>query len=562
MNKIALLLILTLTLISTLSFAQEISNEEVSSSPFDIKFEKIKDNRLKRIWRDLVNSKYEMNRLKKTLKSDLDMVSRIQNESKLSKLEIEYEKNQFSFIEAITNIDLEKVSSRPKTTFTEDIKQILDPVLNTFKKISERPREIQQLNDELDVVTFRFANATKALAALEEFNSRDENKEFKSKLRESIKDTKELVKELGEKKEDLQYTIISLNKAEQSIVTTFSALIFEFIKTKGKNLVLALLVFIFVYWLFKTGQGRFINLMMFRMHKSKNFEVYQWALRPLRVVYSAVTTMVAFFLSLLTLYVLNDWVLVTVILIILAALVWSSKQYLPEFFEQSKIILNLGMVREGERVQLYGLPWEIKSLGYYCRLSNPSLLGGDIKVSTKELLVAHSRKVNKGESWFPTQAGDWLDFDGKMARVIQQTPEHVTVRLIGGEHVQYQTIDFLALSFKNISKGFGVEFNFGIDYSHQSTLFSEVIPHFKNEVRDLLIEDIPELKHNIHEFNIDFHMANASSLDIRFFIKCSGDIAHLKNKIERKVQSEFVKLCNKHHYTIPFNQLTVHIPKQ
>ncbi len=563
MKKIILSILIICFSLSIYAEKEKVAKESIDApSAEEITFEQIKLSRLKRLWKELVTTKHEINTVKEKLTNDQDMVSRLQLESDLAKLQKQYDSSQFLFIETVTGVNLApEPKAAAKTDLTEDIKQILEPVLSTFKKIADRPRQVQALNEELSFVKQRYEDAQKAQKKLEKFLQDNEHKEFKWKLRESIQETKQLVGELKVRQEDLQYKIINLDKTEESIVTTFSSLIFEFIKTKGKNLVLAILVFIIVYWLFRIGRNRFIGLVMFRMHKSDNREVYQWIVRPLRVLYSVISTVVAFFLSILTLYVLNDWVLVTLILIVLVALVWSSKQYLPLFFEQSKIILNLGMVREGERVMLYGLPWVIKTLGYYCHLQNPALSGGSIKVSTKELLHSNSRRVNSNEFWFPTSEGDWVEGDNFYGRVILQTPEEVIVRLIGGENIHFKTSEFYSLGLKNLSRGFAIEFEFGLDYSLQQKMFDEVLPTFKSKVKEVLLEKHSDLADNLHEFNIDFLRAGASSLDLRLFVKLDGNLAHMKKVLERSIQAEFVKVCNEHDYIIPFNQLTVHMQK-
>ena len=523
-------------------------------------FELVKTQRLKRIRRELVQLNSEINSINKELKGDIDMMSRIQNEAKLNNLELEYEKKKHLFIETVTNINLSHdKNKKKKTTFADDIKQILDPALNTFKRISEKPRQIQALSEEMESLQERYANAQKAKERLDLFLKENTNKRLKWKLKESIQSTDELTKALKVKLEDLQFKIVKIEENEESIVTTFSAIIFEFIKTKGKNLILSLIVFLTFFWLFKVGQAKFIDLVLFRVSRSNSKEVYNWVIRPTRVIYNVLTTFVSFFLSILTLYVLNDWVLVTLILITFAALIWSSKQYLPIFLEQSKIVLNLGSVREGERVIYNGLPWKIDSLGYYCKLSNPFLSGGSLRVNTKELINSHSRRADENEPWFPTREGDWVLIGDSYGQVTLQSPEQVIVKLPGGESRYYPAKEYYQITPQNFSLGFAVEFVIGLDYNLQQSMFEEVIPKFRDTIQKILFQKHPELQGKVLDTQIEFLRANSSSLDLRFFLKCSGDIAHLKLKLERSFQAECVKVCNENNYIIPFNQLTVHM---
>lgn len=560
-------LILLLLLNSFTIYGQEVEGvTETEEAKEQLSPEEQRQQRLFRFRKELILLSKEIKSLKKELDSDIDMVSRIQKESRVTKLEKEYREKKYKFIQTITDIDLnKKLLSEKETTFSEDIRQILDPVLQSFKKISQKPRAIQSLTERKEKVETKLQDAKGALTKIkkfeEEIRSNKNLENLKYKVSDSEKLVEALVKDLSQQLEDINFDLKHIRENEESIVTTFSSIIFDFIKTKGKNLVLALLIFSIVYWLFRFSQDRLINLILFRLSKSQHREFYEWLIRPTRVIYAVFTFFIAFFMSILTLYVLNDWVLVTIILITFAALIWSSKQYFPQFFEQSKIVLNLGAVREGERIIYQGLPWKIKSLGYYCRLTNPDLEGGNLRINTKELLNANSRKINLNEPWFPSKKGDWVESNGLFGQVVLQTPEQVVVENVGGEKKYLLTPDFYALQPKNLTQGFSIDFPFGVDYSHQKIVLTEVIPNLKEHVDKRLQEDYPQVKQALKRSSIEFMQAGASSLDLRVFYKFTGELASLKQAMSRSIKAYIVEACNEHHYIIPFNQLTVHMQK-
>lgn len=526
-------------------------------------FEQIKMERLKRIRNELVNIQTEINALRKTLKNDnLDMVSKIQAESRLSTFEQEYEKKQFLFIETATNVHLNDETKPPgKTNFLDDLQQILSPVLNSFKQISDRPREIQELKSLQDAVEARYQEALKARERLGEFLKNNQDKSLSWKVKESIQKTNTLVEKLEIQREDLRFRIIKIESDQEPFIQTFSNVILDFFKTKGLHLFLALTIFIAIFWTLRVIQGRFISILLYQINRSEKREHYRWLLRPIRVIYNAFALFLAFLLGILTLYALNDWVLVTIILIIVASVVWSSKQYFPIFLAQSKIILNLGSIRENERVFFKGLPWEIKSLGYYCRLYNPVLSGGFLRVNTKDIMQLCSRRIIDNEPWFPTKTGDWVLVDGVYAQVTLQSPEQVLLKTLGSEIITYSASDFYSKNPRNHSNGFGVEFLFGVDYRHQKVLFSEVIPNFKERIESSLEANFKDAKEVFENFSIEFAGAGASSLDLRFFIKVKGRMASKKFALTRSIQASFVEVCNENDYVIPFNQLTVHMEK-
>lgn len=520
--------------------------------------------RLYRFRKELIVLTEEIKTLEKELSSNIDMVSRIQKEARLAKIKKEYSDSKYKFIQTITDIDLSQpLGTNKQTSFSDDIKQILDPVLQTFKKIAQKPREIQELNEEKEKIESRLADAKNALARLKTFSkdiSTDKTlADLKYKVASSQKKVKQIVDELSQKQEDITFDLNHIEEHEESIVTTFSSIIFDFITTKGKNLVLALLIFSIIYWLFRYGQEKVISLMLFKVSDSDHKDFYDWLVRPTRVIYSVFSFLIAFFTAILTLYVLNDWVLVTIILFTFAALIWSSKQYFPLFFEQSKIVLNLGAVREGERLIYNGIPWVIESLGYYCRLVNPELEGGSLRINTKELLNANSRKVNPKEPWFPCKTGDWVEAKDLFGKVVLQTPDQVVIESIGGERKYLATADFFSLQPKNLTEGFCVDFPFGFDYQHQKILFEQVIPAIQSHIDQRVVEDYPQVKQCLKKGSVEFLQAGAHSLDIRVFYKFSGEIAQLKPALIRSMQKYVVEVCNAQGFVIPFNQMTVHM---
>jgi len=527
-------------------------------------FEQIKNDRLLRIRKEIVEVQSQIYLARKSLKNEKDSISKLKLESDLEKLNEKHKNLRLIFIETISNINLEKQPEKAlRTELSEDIKQILDPIISGFKKISERPREIQTLKENITYIKSRIQDTKKAIDLMQEYKSSNDNKTLDITIDKSISEAKKIKKDFKIQLEDAQFKLIKLEKNEESIVSTFGGVIFDFIQTKGKNLLLALLVFGIFFWGASLGRDRIITLLMIRISKEVEYPgQIHWVVRPIKVIYGLLSFFIAFFFAVSTLYVLNDWVLVTLILFVMVAIIWSSKHYIPQYFEQFKIILNLGSIREGERIVYNGLPWKIKSLGYHCRLVNPALSGGFIRLSTKELLSSYSRPVGDTEPWFPSRNNDWVELnDGTYGKILMQSPETVQLKMIGDENRYINTGDYLSLNPVNLSQGFAIEFLFGVDYSHQKILFDELIPNFKKKVHDKLEADFSQNKAYIKEVSIEFNAAGASSLDLRFFLKCEGPLASQKRMIQRKIQSYFVEVCNEHDYIIPFNQLTVHMQK-
>jgi small-conductance mechanosensitive channel len=60
---------------------------------------------------------------------------------------------------------------------------------------------------------------------------------------------------------------------------------------------------------------------------------------------------------------------------------------------------------------------------------------------------------------------------------------------------------------------------------------------------------------------VEFDHAGASSLDVAIFALFSGEAAPSYYKMRRLLNRLAVEACNRHGWTIPFTQLTVHQAK-
>ncbi len=562
-------LLLLLFLSIPISFATTESVLSISNSDektVDSTFEKIKNERLLRIRGELVQLQNKIFEINSILKDNIDSVEKFKLEVKLSKLIKEESNKRLEFIETATNINIsihKEDLQKKKTSLSESIQAVLEPAFEGLRSISERPREIQALKDKENSYNADLESIQQALDILNKQLKDNKDKKLINTYRKSVILTQEELRKVEILLEDVHFKLLKLENEKGSIVTSFSKAIFEFLKTKGKNLIFALAVFLFIFWALRLGKNKFISLILSKAVKNSDIaQQVSWMVRPVRVIYSVMSIIFALSMAILTLYVLDDWVLVTIILFVISSIIWSSRTYLPNFIELSKVVLNLGAIREGERIVFNNLAWQIKNLGYYTKLVNPVLKGGTLRVNTKELMRLNSRPINETESWFPTKENDWVILkDGVYGKVVMQSAEQVVIKFIGGQTKYYKTSEYLNLTPINLSNDFSVELIFGIDYDHQETITTDLAMLFKSEFPAKIEEYLAGLKDDFKDLNIEFHSAGENSLNYRFFLRCNGKIASQKHFIERRVQKIFVEICNDNGLTIPFSQLRVHMSK-
>ncbi|MCO4755733.1 MAG: hypothetical protein KC478_14730, partial [Bacteriovoracaceae bacterium] len=182
-NRLLLSVLLCLALFTGNVYSQKQGDE----TKLEKKFEQIKTERLKRIRRELVQLQSNIFLAKKKISEEQDLVIKLKLESELEKLQEEANQKRFEFIETATNISLRKADPELKeTNLTKDIKDIIDPMLDGIKKISERPRAIQELKEKMETLEEKLDSARAAEEKLRAFSKSNKQNELKRTIRKSI----------------------------------------------------------------------------------------------------------------------------------------------------------------------------------------------------------------------------------------------------------------------------------------------------------------------------------------------------------------------------------------
>jgi hypothetical protein len=100
---------------------------------------------------------------------------------------------------------------------------------------------------------------------------------------------------------------------------------------------------------------------------------------------------------------------------------------------------------------------------------------------------------------------------------------------------------------------------FGIDYRHQRQLLTEVVPQLRQFIEEGLAE--LELEAGVVSVSVEVQAAGASSLDLAVLCDCAGAAAPLYDRLRRLIRRLCIEACNTFNWTIPFNQMVVHVAK-
>jgi hypothetical protein len=278
-------------------------------------------------------------------------------------------------------------------------------------------------------------------------------------------------------------------------------------------------------------------------------------IRLLELIHRMVTILLIILGPMIVFYLVEDWVLFSLGILLLLGIAWTLRQALPRYWSQIQLFLNIGAVREGERIQLEGIPWLVEQINVYCSLVNP-VANISQRVPIDELVDLKSRPCRPEEPWFPCKRDDWVLLNsGVRGKVIGISHEMVQLVERGGAQVTYQTADFLAASPCNLSTNFRLKETLGISYQLQKES-TEAIPQ---KLQDYIRQRVEEEGYSEQMLNlrVEFALANSSSLDITVIAGFSGELGDLYNRLRRAIQRWCVDACSEYGWEIPFPQMTL-----
>ncbi|MBF0207255.1 MAG: hypothetical protein HQK53_10240 [Oligoflexia bacterium] len=452
-----------------------------------------------------------------------------------------------------------------KRDVINELQDLVVPVLDALQRVSKRPRKIEGLRREIDTLENKILLLDQGKGNLQGLMlNYAQEKQLVTKLQE-------LQQFLWDKQEELKLRLADLKgklnlelSQEKSLVVVMGELTSQFFSRRGQHLMLSILGFALV----------FILLLRLRrwLHPEEWFnrkEELKWLKRPFALLYNLLVAVLSFCTLLFCLYVLNDWVLLTFFMLVLLSILWSLKQLMPKFIVEGKLLLNLGSVREDERVVWNGISWRVDTLGPHTTLVNPALEGGAVRVRAQDLLHLYSRRIVAGEEWFPCKRGDWVDLsDGSYGEVVLQTPEQVVLQLDGLCKKYYRVGDFLAQNPKNYSHGYVISVTLALSYSLQAEIVSGKIQQILEEEITASLKIFTQYKCNqgnnsetenlISKVQVIFINPGNNALELAIRVSVAENGAVFRGILSSEVNSIILTSCCKHGWNIPYPQVVVH----
>jgi hypothetical protein len=451
-----------------------------------------------------------------------------------------------------TGVSLETFAARPqeRLDLREELQEILGPLIKELKGLTAQPREIERLRGDATYFENQIATAKKALKRVQELIAETPDRELQGKLQEVEKDWKQREQQSTGQLAVVNYQLSEELKKKKPFLESFQSLMQMFFKSRGRNFLLAVVAFGLVLLL-----CRCLYRLLYRFSPLHNADERTFYSRLTDLVYYGLTFAAATGASLLVLYVAGDWVLLSIAFLFLIGMIWTARQTLPRFWTEAKFLLNLGTVRDGERLVYQGIPWKVQALNFSTELLNPQLKGGMLRLPLKDLMGLTSRPYAPEEPWFPCKEKEWvLLADGTLGRVLVQTPEMVELTLLGGSRKTYATAEFLKQNPNNLSAGFRLSITFRLDPRHQSMSARE-IPHKLQETLEQELNKGSYAK-DLLAVKVEFQDAQPSSLEFAILVNFAGKAARHYDQLTRTIPRIALETCNEEGWVLPFPQLT------
>lgn len=434
-----------------------------------------------------------------------------------------------------------------------ELTQVTLPLIQNLKRITEKPRKIEAARTKIELASEQQRNAELAAANIASIMEKISASPTYETLQELKQSWTEKAQEFDREINLATVQLSNLQRSDTPIWVTVTAAIVSFFKGRGLTLLLAA-AFAFLVYYVAAFLARFIT----RRKKGENKSRYRtreriihYGLQAFRALLILITVMMVFYLR-------GDILLLAISILFTAGLILSLRHTLPKFLDELQVLLNLGAVREEERVMYQGLPWKVSQLNMYSILTNPEITGV-MRVPMHEMQQLSSRPAGK-EPWFPASRNDYVLLDdGRFLQVIKITPEHVLLMSLAGTQTMITTAAFFSMVFQNLSRSpsYFVSSQFGIGYAHQKESVSNIPAKLKSAL-EAELATYPEIAHHVDGVYVELKEAGASSLDYWLGVQMKSEAVTSYYKIMRLMQQVCVKTCTEENWDIPFPQLTLH----
>ncbi len=513
---------------------------------------------------DTISTLNALIELKSELRSDIENLNRQLEtaqsaaerkdlQARLEKLNIDLQTASQNLKEIAAGADIASLRATEETTlnFQQEFLALLRPALKEMKDMTSHVRQKSDLKDRIAYYDEKLPVTERAVANITALLAGADNEPLKQYLQGLLAEWKKQLTVMQSEQQSAELQLEKLEASEASLAEASQSYLKSFFQKRGLYLTQALLVVVVILLLSRMSYRAMVRLIPGYKAEHRSFR-----LRLLDLMHRVITTLLVILGPMVVFYAVEDWVLFSLGILLLLGVALTLRQALPRYWQQIQLFLNVGSVREGERIDLDGLPWRVKYINIFSLLENPAAEISQ-RVRIDDLVDLKSRPCHKDDPWFPCLRGDWvLLSDGMRGKVIGISQELVQMVARGGAHRTYKTADFLGLSPLNLSRNFRLKETIGISYSLQQESVTSIPGKLQAHIEKRIAEEGYEDK--LLNLRVEFERANTSSLDLVVIADFDGELGDLYNRLRRAIQRWCVEACTENNWEIPFTQLTLH----
>ncbi|MEA2027620.1 MAG: hypothetical protein U9N49_01405, partial [Campylobacterota bacterium] len=477
-------------------------------------------------------------------------------EVEIAQLTTQLNEIKTKFNNIATGIDKAKLQPKEdqkKSSLNEDFKLLLKPLVESAKEATKELRQKAELQEEVAYYKLSQTLALKAYANIEELLKSSKDKALKKELKPLKKYWSQQLVFLNSQLNASQHQIEHLEQNSDLLSQSPQESTKTFFEKRGLFLLEGFIAFLGVLIVMKMVHW-IIQKLFYTFHKpSRHF-----SLRLLDLTYRLSTIILAVVVPMGVFYFEEDWFLFSMGILILLGMLWTFRNLISKFWQQARLFLNIGSVREDERIYYQDLPWRVKHINIFTTLENP-VSGVCMRLPIESLVGLVSRPIREAEPWFPCKIEDWVVLsDGFFGQVVGISLEFIELQDLSKGHKMYQILDFLSHSPLNLSTDFRIVETIGISYNHQKESTNLVVEQLKSYIMEQMEKE--GYLQGVKKLNVQFVNAGDFSLNIDVIANFRGDMAPLYKALRRHIGRWCVDACTHYHWEIPFPQLTIHQP--
>ena len=408
----------------------QIQDEAVDPAASEVEAQQNTLEILKSIVRSKTTLQQRMDEKKKAMDQAGSETEKQYLKAELAELDKQMADAATDFEMTATGVEIGLFVTKKKERFDwkEELLSLAEPGIMELKRLTVKARRKSKLNDELSNYQELLPVAVNARSRIESsLIGQTQDKSLASALKGLLPEYKGIESQIKNKVDLVQLKLDEIARQETSVIDSTQDSVKRFFRTRGLYLVLAILACIGVVFLIKLLYRTLIRLV-----PGYKLEYRPFHIRVLELVYRVMTLVLTILAVIAVFYFVEDWVLLSLTIIFLMGVIWAAKATLPMYLDTSKLMLNVGAVREGERMMYHGVPWRVKHINFHSLLENPDL-GITLRIPITELVGKTSRRCDVHEAWFPCRKNDWVILsDGTRGGVTQLSHETVELVLRGG----------------------------------------------------------------------------------------------------------------------------------